>query len=89
MMRVPLPLKREVQELINRFHEENLKYLSLPLEGHWSEVLGISPNATAEEVTEAYRRLAKAYHPDVNLKLDAVDRTKAINKAYEESGAKH
>ncbi|MCG8695166.1 MAG: J domain-containing protein [Minwuiales bacterium] len=30
------------------------------------EVLGLSPNATADEVKAAYRRLAKKYHPDLN-----------------------
>ena len=27
-------------------------------------VLGVKPNATAEEIHSAYRRLARAYHPD-------------------------
>ena len=27
-------------------------------------VLGVKPNATAEEIHAAYRRLARAYHPD-------------------------
>ena len=27
-------------------------------------VLGVKPNATAEEIHTAYRRLARAYHPD-------------------------
>ena len=29
-------------------------------------VLGLSPSASKDEVTKAYRRLAKKYHPDLN-----------------------
>ncbi|MGW8325432.1 MAG: J domain-containing protein, partial [Desulfobacterales bacterium] len=27
-------------------------------------ILGVSPNATADEIKSAYRRLAKEFHPD-------------------------
>jgi len=36
------------------------------LGGTWWRVLGVSPIASAAEVKEAHRRLAKEWHPDVN-----------------------
>ncbi|MBQ9515377.1 MAG: DnaJ domain-containing protein [Ruminococcus sp.] len=52
------------------------------------EVLGISPNATDEEVKHAYRELAKKYHPDNyadNPLSDlAEQKMKEINAAYDE-----
>ena len=30
------------------------------------KVLGVSRDATEQEITQAYRRLAKKYHPDLN-----------------------
>src|SRR5262252_6975676 len=30
------------------------------------QLLGVSPGASAEDIRAAYRRLAKAYHPDLN-----------------------
>lgn len=46
-------------------------------------ILGINPNATADEVKSAYRKLAKKYHPDVNKDPDADAKFKEINQAYE------
>ena len=46
-------------------------------------VLGVSPQATDDEVKQAYRALAKKYHPDVNNgSPEAEARMKEVNEAY-------
>lgn len=47
------------------------------------EVLGVSQNASQEEIKKAFRRLARQYHPDVNKDPGAEARFKEINEAYE------
>src|SRR5690606_32177144 len=44
--------------------------------------LGVDRSATAEEITKAYRRLARKYHPDVSKEADAEERFKEIAEAY-------
>jgi len=48
------------------------------------ELLGISPEATVEQVKEAYHRLARQFHPDLNPGDKAAEeKFKAIGEAYE------
>ncbi|MDW8208112.1 MAG: molecular chaperone DnaJ [Chloroherpetonaceae bacterium] len=47
------------------------------------EVLGVSRNASPEELKRAYRNLARKYHPDVNKAPDAAEKFKEIQAAYE------
>jgi hypothetical protein len=53
------------------------------------EVLGLKPDASEQEVKNAYRDLAKVWHPDrfahdPRLQQKAQDKLKEINEAYEE-----
>ena len=48
------------------------------------EVLGVSKDATQDEIKRAFRQLAKKHHPDANPgDKDAEARFKEINEAYE------
>ena len=52
-------------------------------------ILGITPNATDDEVRKAYRRMAVQYHPDkvatlgADVQKAAEEKFKAISQAYE------
>ncbi|MCZ8063198.1 DnaJ C-terminal domain-containing protein [Silanimonas sp.] len=46
-------------------------------------VLGVEPGSGESEIKQAFRRLARKYHPDVSKEKGAEDRFKAINEAYE------
>jgi molecular chaperone DnaJ len=47
------------------------------------EVLGVSRDATNEEIKKAFRRLAFEYHPDRNREDGAEAKFKEVNEAYE------
>mgnify|MGYP001478965081 CR=1 FL=1 len=46
------------------------------------EVLGVSKNASADEIKKAYRKLALEWHPDRNKDAKAHEKFKEINEAY-------
>ena len=45
--------------------------------------LGVSKNASQDEIKKAYRKLSKKYHPDINKEADAEQKYKDIQEAYE------
>ena len=45
--------------------------------------LGVQPTDSEATIKQAYRRLARKYHPDVSKEVDAEARFKAINEAWE------
>lgn len=46
-------------------------------------VLGIDKKASADAIKQAYRRLARKYHPDVSKEAHAEDKFKNLQEAYE------
>ena len=50
---------------------------------NYYDILGVSKDASPEDIKSAYRRLAKQYHPDINNEAGATERFKEINEAYE------
>jgi molecular chaperone DnaJ len=57
------------------------------LEKDFYKVLGVSDSATEKEITRAYRKLAKQFHPDANPGDTAAEtRFKQISEAYDVVG---
>lgn len=50
---------------------------------NYYEILGLSSNATDDEIKTAYRTLCKKYHPDVNDASNAATFFRLIQEAYE------
>ena len=50
------------------------------------KVLGVSRNATEDEIHKAFKNKARQYHPDLNKAPDAEDKFKQINEAHEVIG---
>jgi len=46
------------------------------------EVLGVSREASLDEIKQAFRKLARQYHPDVSQEPNAEEKFKEINEAY-------
>lgn len=61
----------------------------MPTPHTYYEVLGIPSTATPEEITQAYRQLARTYHPDLQppeMQAWANEHMQTINAAYEVLG---
>lgn len=54
------------------------------LEKDFYKVLGVSNDASEKDLTKAYRKLARKYHPDANPNdTSAEDKFKAVSEAYD------
>lgn len=47
------------------------------------EVLGVARSATADQIREAHRKLAKKFHPDLNKTAEAGAKFKEVQEAYD------
>ena len=47
------------------------------------KILGVDRNADEKAIKQAYRRLARKYHPDVSKEADAEEKFKELQEAYE------
>ncbi|MBV7412137.1 molecular chaperone DnaJ [Dermabacteraceae bacterium TAE3-ERU27] len=47
------------------------------------ELLGVSRDASQDQIKKAYRKLARTLHPDVNPDPDAAEKFKLVSQAYE------
>jgi curved DNA-binding protein len=47
------------------------------------KIMGVSRDASQDEVKRAYRKLARKYHPDVSKEADAEAKFKELGEAYE------
>ncbi|GEP18633.1 molecular chaperone DnaJ [Pediococcus argentinicus] len=47
------------------------------------DVLGVSKDASSDEIRKAYRKLSKKYHPDLNKEPGAEQKFKDVNEAFE------
>lgn len=54
--------------------------------GDYYKTLNVNPTATQGQIKQAYRRLVKLFHPDVNTEIADHERIISINEAYEVLG---
>nr|CAI5850414.1 unnamed protein product [Callosobruchus analis] len=69
-----------------RKNKKSTTYLSkqaVKMGKDYYKILGITKNATDDDIKKAYRKLALKYHPDKNKSPEAEERFKEVAEAYE------
>ncbi len=67
-----------------RYAARSLGHFPSPMEfKDYYAIMGVPRDATADQIKQAYRRLARKYHPDVSKEPDAEARFKEVGEAYE------
>lgn len=81
MKRAPFKKKRAYQLLLYTLFQKREKKMD------YYKMLGVSEQAEEEQIKQAYRKLAKKYHPDLNPNSpEAEEKFKNIVEAYETLG---
>lgn len=55
----------------------------MPGAPNYYQILGVSKNASADEIKKAFRNKARKYHPDINKTAGAEEKFKEISEAYD------
>jgi hypothetical protein len=64
--------------------QESSRIKSAPDEvSNWHRILGVSKNASSQEIKQAYKKKAREFHPDINKSPDAANMMQEINAAHE------
>ncbi|RNA12096.1 molecular chaperone [Brachionus plicatilis] len=72
LIRLKNPLKAQFNLIATRFYTTD-----------YYNVLDLKRTATKREIKQAYYRLSKKFHPDINSEVNAAEKFKAIHEAYQ------
>lgn len=82
MFRCPNIVTNQLKTII---HNNNVRCITTTVSvlRSYYDILGIHKNCTQAQVKEAYFKLSKIYHPDLNDSVEAVEKFRDITDAYD------